>query len=46
VKVTLVFKEVSSTAKNIALMEVLGSTKERYSEADFSFQARNIPVSN
>ncbi len=46
VKVTLVFKEVSSTAQNVALMEVLGSTRGYTSDADFSFQARNIPVSN
>jgi hypothetical protein len=46
VKITLVFQEVSSTAKNVALMEVLGSTTTNSAKADFSFQARNVPVSN
>jgi hypothetical protein len=46
VKVTLVFKEVSATVKNVALMEVLGSTTTYGADANFSFQARNIPISN
>ena len=46
VKVTLVFAEVTSKPTNIALMEVQGSTTSNYSDADVSFQARNISLDN
>ncbi len=46
VRVTLVFTEVPSKAKTVALMEVSGNTTGYLNDADFSFQARNIPVSS